>query len=77
MGIVHGDIKGPNALVGLSGEVKMCDFGLAKLPKSLTLPALKGAKSSRWGAPELFENRPRTFETDSYAYGIMVAEVST
>jgi serine/threonine protein kinase len=75
VGIIHGDIKGCNILVGGSEEAKICDFGLAKLPEALTLTTLKGAGTSRWRAPEMFENMPRSFETDVYAYGITIAEV--
>ena len=77
MGIIHGDIKANNILVGGSNEALLCDFGLSKLRDSQTLTGVKGAGTLRWQAPELWENQPKSFESDVYAYGMTIAEVST
>ena len=74
-GIIHGDIKANNILVGNEGQALLCDFGLSKLGDARTLTAIKGAGSLRWQAPELWHNEPKTFETDVYAYGMTIAEV--
>ena len=73
--LVHGDIKANNILVGDSGEARICDFGWSKIMQSRTLTTYKGQGTVRWQAPELFDNKPKSFETDVYAFGITIFEV--
>lgn len=73
--VVHGDIKGTNILVSDDAHVLLCDFGLAKTIGSNTSGSVKGAGSLRWMSPELWDNEPRTFASDVYAFGMTIAEV--
>jgi serine/threonine protein kinase len=72
--IVHGDIKGLNALVGPYQRVVLCDFGLSKLESTVNT-STGGLGSPYWQSPELMLGGPRTKEADVYAFGIMVYEV--
>ncbi|KIO25941.1 hypothetical protein M407DRAFT_236179, partial [Tulasnella calospora MUT 4182] len=74
-GVVHGDIKARNVLI--SGEVSalLCDFGLTRMMDSRTSTSMKGAGSIRWMAPELWDNVPKSPESDTYAFGMTIAEV--
>jgi serine/threonine protein kinase len=73
--LVHGDIKANNILVGDLGEARICGFGLSKIMQSRALTTYKGQGNVRWQAPELFDNQPKSFETDVYAFGITIFEV--
>ncbi|KIO25792.1 hypothetical protein M407DRAFT_50612, partial [Tulasnella calospora MUT 4182] len=75
--IVHGDIKASNLLISDDGHVLLCDFGLAKSSYSHTSTALKGAGTFRWQSPELWNNEPRSFASDGYAFSMTIVEVLT
>ncbi|KAG9045898.1 hypothetical protein FS837_005456 [Tulasnella sp. UAMH 9824] len=73
--IVHGDIKASNLLISDGGHVLLCDFGLAKSTYAQTSTALKGAGTFRWQSPELWNNEPRSFASDIYAFSMTIVEV--
>lgn len=73
--VVHGDIKAPNVLVSDNVHALLCDFGLSKFDDGTTTTGLKGAGSLRWQAPELLGGERKSFESDVYAFGMMIAEV--
>lgn len=73
VGVVHRDVKPGNLIVTPSGTVKICDFGIARLPQvagenSLTGPATKLGTSS-YMAPEQALGRPVDPRTDLYGLG--------
>lgn len=74
-GIVHGDIKARNILVSGSRHVLLCDFGLAKWAYTVTASASKGMGTARWQSPEVLDGQSRCFASDTYAFGITIAEV--
>lgn len=74
--VVHGDIKGNNILIGNHEHALLCDFGLTKVAPSQTSTSLKGAGTVRWQSPELWEDSPKTFKSDVYAFGMTIVEVS-
>ncbi|KAG8793300.1 hypothetical protein FRC12_003175 [Ceratobasidium sp. 428] len=79
-GVVHGDIKGENALVAKDGTLKLTDFGLAVMHDvavefSQTDP---GGGTARYMAPELWEeDSERSREADVYAMGMTMLEILT
>jgi serine/threonine protein kinase len=77
--IVHRDIKPSNVLVRGDGQVKLLDFGIAKLLAEDAKPAAtlltlegKGALTPQFAAPEQVTGESITTATDVYALGILL-----
>jgi hypothetical protein len=92
-GIVHRDIKPANLFVTSCGQVKVLDFGLAKLlrpPASRVSIGATGADTATlsteagllvgtvgYMAPEQLEGEPVDPRTDLYALGLVMYEMAT
>jgi eukaryotic-like serine/threonine-protein kinase len=78
--IVHRDIKPSNVLVTNDSDVKLLDFGIAKLladgasPAAATQLTLQGgsAMTPLFAAPEQVTDGPITTATDVYALGVLL-----
>ncbi|GMU66910.1 MAG: hypothetical protein AMXMBFR36_31840 [Acidobacteriota bacterium] len=78
--VVHRDLKPSNVLVTDSGEVKLLDFGIAKLLGDGSDDATRtGARllTPRYAAPEQLAGEPVTTATDVHALGLLVWELVT
>jgi serine/threonine-protein kinase len=81
--VVHRDLKPSNIQIGTGGEVRLLDFGIARL--------LQGESASRvahtvvgpvaltpaYAAPEQFTAQPITVATDVYSLGVILFEMLT
>ncbi|KAF8437922.1 kinase-like domain-containing protein [Boletus edulis BED1] len=75
--VVHGDLKGVNVLVDDSGKACITDFGLSNICSSGTAGTntSKISGTLRYLAPEALRGQPLSFETDVYAFGMLIYEV--
>jgi eukaryotic-like serine/threonine-protein kinase len=81
--IIHRDLKPSNILVTEDGDVRLLDFGIAKLvaggqAKETELTLLAGrAMTPDYAAPEQITGAPITTAADVYALGVMLYELLT
>src|SRR5690606_35370381 len=78
--IVHRDLKPSNILVTPSGDVRLLDFGIAKLlddPESSPLHPRTEVRAFtlHYAAPEQVRGEPVTTMTDVYSLGVVLYEL--
>ncbi len=79
--IVHRDIKPSNILINKEGQVKLLDFGIAKLISEESLSDLTktgdAVMTPGFAAPEQIKKLPVTIATDVYQLGLVMYELIT
>ena len=76
-GIVHRDIKPSNIMVLNSGEVKVADFGIARIDASEFTIVGDLLGTPAYMAPEQFAGAPVDKRTDLFAAGVILFEMLT
>lgn len=82
-GIIHRDIKPENLLVASTGEIKVCDFGIAHLPGDLggggtvLTPGQGHPGTLAYRSPEQVEGLMLDGRSDLYTVGAVLYEIRT
>lgn len=77
-GIIHRDIKSDNVMVTRDGQVKIMDFGLAKLKGATGLTkAGSTVGTTAYMSPEHFHGAEITQQADLWAFGVVLYEIIT
>ncbi|KAG7375710.1 Leucine-rich repeat serine/threonine-protein kinase 2 [Phytophthora pseudosyringae] len=73
-GVVHGDLKGNNIVIGSDKKAKVTDFGLSSIISDESKSRISCA--AHWVAPECFagEDARPTFASDIYSLGMCIVE---
>ncbi|HEY7369894.1 MAG TPA: TonB family protein [Thermoanaerobaculia bacterium] len=78
LGIVHRDVSPQNILISYEGEIKLCDFGIAKAASKASQTqsgALKG--KVQYMSPEQAWGRPIDRRSDLFSLGVVLSEMLT
>jgi serine/threonine protein kinase/Tol biopolymer transport system component len=76
--IVHRDVKTDNIMVNTKNQVKVMDFGLAKLKGSLKLTKTSSTVGTlAYMAPEQIQGDPVDARSDIFSFGVVLYEMLT
>ncbi|MEO5875642.1 MAG: protein kinase [Streptosporangiaceae bacterium] len=74
-GVVHRDIKPGNVMILANGQLKICDFGIARFTDATMTGSLVGTPG--YMAPEQFTGTDIDGRCDLYSFGIVLYELLT
>ncbi|KAL6563288.1 hypothetical protein OROHE_005875 [Orobanche hederae] len=74
-GIIHGDLKPDNILIGRDFGLKISDFGVACEEGSNDPSTNERVGTYRWMAPEVVKSKPYGRKIDVYSFGLVLWEL--
>ena len=76
--LVHRDIKPDNVLVDAAGQVRLLDFGIAKVLSAEPATAtVQGAFTPAYASPEQLMGEPPSVASDVFSLGVLLFELLT
>ncbi len=76
--IIHRDIKSANIMIASGGEVKVMDFGLAKMQGNPQLTEIGSTLgTAAYMSPEQAQGKPVDARTDIWSFGVVLYEMLT
>jgi serine/threonine-protein kinase len=76
-GVVHRDIKPANMMLTQAGQVKVADFGIARIESSTMTQAGTVLGTPAYMSPEQFRGDPVDARTDLYSAGVVLYQLLT
>ena len=77
-GIIHRDIKSDNIMVNSKNQIKVMDFGLAKLKGSLKLTKTSSTVGTlAYMSPEQIQGVEADIRSDIFSFGVVLFEMTT
>jgi serine/threonine protein kinase/Tfp pilus assembly protein PilF len=77
-GIIHRDIKAENIMVNSKNQIKVMDFGLAKLKGSLKLTKTSSTVGTlAYMSPEQIQGMEADTRSDIFSFGVVLFEMAT
>lgn len=76
-GVIHRDIKPQNIILQKNGEIKVMDFGIAKIPTSAAVSGDKAVGTVYYISPEQASGKETDACSDLYSVGILLYEAVT
>ncbi len=76
-GVIHRDIKPANIMLTKAGEVKIADFGIARIESSSMTQAGTMLGTPSYMSPEQFMGQTVDLRTDIYSSGVMLYQLLT
>ena len=84
-GVIHGDLKSSNIMIGPDGHVTILDFGLAvrrdaaatggEIESTRLSPSSGAAGTVPYMAPEIIRGQPASVQSDIWALGVLLFEM--
>jgi eukaryotic-like serine/threonine-protein kinase len=74
--VIHGDVKPANVLITNDGQVKLTDFGMARLTSHDSGDTSLRGTPAYW-CPEQFQGRPQDARSDIFSLGVILYEMVT
>ena len=76
-GIIHRDIKPQNVLIDAKGEVKLMDFGIARMTEASEAMTQAGliVGTPHYMSPEQVQGKPLDPRSDVYSLGVLIYEM--
>jgi serine/threonine protein kinase len=84
-GVIHGDLKSSNVMIGPDGHVTILDFGLAvrrtegkadlEFDSTRLSPSSTAAGTVPYMAPEIIRGQPASVQSDVWALGVLLFEM--